>query len=202
MVIMPGKDGAFSCTPCQITLLAYEREIFVGARKVTLECPKCGEPREFTFSGSGRIKGPVEADGPFTLHGDPLPEPGETGEEALQKIETFIARIAHQCWVSHQIGANQPLNVIPTEDQLSSHAAGVREWMKNPSMTPEQNHESWMRHKLETGWKYGPVKDPAKKEHPCLVPFMELPPVEQMKDVVNLGAYKLGLELAKEARIR
>lgn len=202
MTIPPGKDGAFSCTPCQTTLLAYEREIFVGARKVALTCPKCGEVREFTFSGSGRVQGPAEAVGPFTLHGEPLPAPGQTGDAALERVERFIARIAHQCWVSYQMALNQPTNGDPTDDQMASHVAGIREWMKNPDMTPEKNHESWMKHKLETGWKYGPVKDPVKKEHPCLVPFGELPLVEMLKDVVNLGAYKLGLELAKEARIR
>ena len=48
--------------------------------------------------------------------------------------------------------------------------------------TPEQSHESWLKEKAETGWKYGPVKDPEKKEHPCFVPYSELPASQQAKD--------------------
>ena len=47
---------------------------------------------------------------------------------------------------------------------------------------PGASHESWLKEKAETGWKYGPVKDPAKKEHPCFVPFHELPVDQQQKD--------------------
>lgn len=49
---------------------------------------------------------------------------------------------------------------------------------------PEASHISWMRQKLDDGWKYGPVKDPEKKEHPCLVPFAELPVEQQAKDFI------------------
>lgn len=48
--------------------------------------------------------------------------------------------------------------------------------------TPEQSHQSWLREKLETGWKYGPVKDPEKKEHPCMVAYVDLPPAQRAKD--------------------
>lgn len=32
------------------------------------------------------------------------------------------------------------------------------------------------------GWKYGPVKDPERKEHPCFVPYDGLPPEQRAKD--------------------
>lgn len=48
--------------------------------------------------------------------------------------------------------------------------------------TPEQSHECWLEEKRATGWKYGPVKDPEKKEHPCFVPYSDLPPEQQAKD--------------------
>jgi hypothetical protein len=41
-----------------------------------------------------------------------------------------------------------------------------------------------MKQKLDDGWKYGPVKDPEKKEHPCLVSFSELPKEQQAKDFI------------------
>lgn len=53
--------------------------------------------------------------------------------------------------------------------------------------TPEQSHESWLREKGETGWKYGPVKNPEKKEHPCFVPYAKLPAEQKAKDHVFIG---------------
>lgn len=41
-----------------------------------------------------------------------------------------------------------------------------------------------MAHKLADGWKFGPVKDPIAKLHPCLVPFEDLPKEEQTKDFI------------------
>tara|TARA_Y100000310_G_C20613136_1_gene779111 strand:+ start:338 stop:859 length:522 start_codon:yes stop_codon:yes gene_type:complete len=52
---------------------------------------------------------------------------------------------------------------------------------------PEANHVAWMVNKKDEGWKYGPVKDPEKKEHPCMVPFGDLPPEQQAKDYVFLA---------------
>lgn len=50
--------------------------------------------------------------------------------------------------------------------------------------TPEQSHESWLAEKRATGWTYGPFKDPGKKQHPCFVPYTELPAAQQKKDAL------------------
>lgn len=47
---------------------------------------------------------------------------------------------------------------------------------------PEASHISWMNQKLAEGWAYGPVKNPDLKQHPCLVPFDQLPREQQAKD--------------------
>jgi hypothetical protein len=49
---------------------------------------------------------------------------------------------------------------------------------------PIESHESWSKEKLASGWKYGPVKDPEAKTHPCLVPYHDLPLAQQMKDQI------------------
>lgn len=56
--------------------------------------------------------------------------------------------------------------------------------------TPEQSHEGWTREKLENGWTYGPVKDPEKREHPCLVPYDQLPPSQRAKDALYLATVR------------
>jgi hypothetical protein len=55
---------------------------------------------------------------------------------------------------------------------------------------PEQSHESWLKEKAEAGWKFGPTKDPEKKEHPCFVPYAALPPEQKAKDHVFVGVAK------------
>ena len=55
----------------------------------------------------------------------------------------------------------------------------------------KQSHESWLAEKRATGWKYGPVKDPEKKEHPCCVPYAELPAAQQAKDRLFTGTVRI-----------
>lgn len=66
--------------------------------------------------------------------------------------------------------------------QKDSAIAGVMVHMANPDMTPEDSHKSWLKSKEEAGWKYGAVKDPEAKEHPCFLPYADLPASEKVKD--------------------
>lgn len=43
-------------------------------------------------------------------------------------------------------------------------------------------HEVWAKSRMNEGWTYGPVRDDAKKHHPCLVPYEELPESEKEYD--------------------
>jgi len=56
---------------------------------------------------------------------------------------------------------------------------------------PERSHASWFREKILTGWKYGPVKDPEKKEHPCMVLYQELPDAQKKKDSIYVHVVAL-----------
>ena|SRR5581483_9884955 len=49
-------------------------------------------------------------------------------------------------------------------------------------LDPRQSHDCWMSHKLRAGWTYGPEKSEAKKTHPCLLPYDELPAEQKAKD--------------------
>lgn len=68
--------------------------------------------------------------------------------------------------------------------QIESAFDGVHLHLHNPDAGPQASHESWMNCKLKDGWKYGPVKDAVKKEHPCIVPFDQLPVEQQAKDFI------------------
>lgn len=66
--------------------------------------------------------------------------------------------------------------------QRSSAVNGVEGVMNGN--TPEQSHQSWLAEKERTGWKFGPVKNVETKEHPCFVPYAELPPEQKRKDLL------------------
>ena len=46
----------------------------------------------------------------------------------------------------------------------------------------ENVHENWAKKRLEEAWRYGPVRNDAKQETPCLVPYQELPESEREYD--------------------
>ncbi len=96
-----------------------------------------------------------------------------------------IARIAHEinrAYCASLGDDSQPAWEDAPEWQKASALVGVDMHLANPDATPENSHESWLAQKLADGWKYGPVKDAEKKEHPCCVPYAELPPEQKAKD--------------------
>ena len=71
------------------------------------------------------------------------------------------------------------------------------------SLTPllerlaENAREVWSAQRIKDGWTYGPQRDDAKKQNPCLVPYDQLPEsekeydrkmaAESLKAIVTLG---------------
>lgn len=70
------------------------------------------------------------------------------------------------------------------EWQKQSAINGVKFVYANRDAPASANHDSWSAEKVADGWVYGEVKDAEAKTHPCLVPFEELPPHQQFKDVM------------------
>ena len=73
---------------------------------------------------------------------------------------------------------------IDAGGRASSRAVYVESF--DPSTTlllARFEHDRWMKEKLANGWVYAPVRDNAKKHHPCLVPYEELSLEEQQKDI-------------------
>ena len=46
----------------------------------------------------------------------------------------------------------------------------------------ENAHDIWAKQRLSDGWRHGPKRDDTTKEHPCLVPYGELPDSEKVYD--------------------
>lgn len=97
-----------------------------------------------------------------------------------------IARVCHEVNRSYcqALGdISQPTWENAPDWQRESARMGVDLHLSG-NFGPEASHISWVNQKLADGWSYGPVKDLAKKEHPCLVPFAELPREQQAKDFI------------------
>lgn len=68
--------------------------------------------------------------------------------------------------------------------QRTSAINGVLMHQGHPEATPENSHESWLKEKADTGWKYGPVKNADTREHPCFMPYAQLPISQRRKDAL------------------
>lgn len=113
------------------------------------------------------------------------------------KIST-IARVAHEVNRAYcqAIGDNsQPAWEDAPDWQRESAEAGVQFHLANPEAGPDHSHNSWLAQKKADGWRYGPVKNPDAKEHPCFVPYDDLPTEQKAKDFLFRGvvhALKVG----------
>jgi len=75
---------------------------------------------------------------------------------------------------------------VPWKDapewQKRSAIAGVMAILTGEVTTPEDLHVGWFEQKSREGWRYGPIKSPERKEHPCMVPYNDLPVTQRAKD--------------------
>lgn len=70
------------------------------------------------------------------------------------------------------------------EDSRQSTLDGVTYHLQNPKSTPEQSHARWMEFRKSSGWSYGSTKDVVNKQHPCMVPYDDLPEQQKLKDLL------------------
>lgn len=98
-----------------------------------------------------------------------------------------VARVCHEvnrAYCESQGDFSQPTWDNAPNWQINSAINGVLFHLDNPDASPAASHESWLKQKREEGWVYGFVKNPDKKEHPCMVEFNELPKDQQAKDFI------------------
>lgn len=124
---------------------------------------------------------------------DPVtPASGESPSMTNNDVIEACARAAHE--------ANRAY-CIALGDFSQTDWEGSPSWQRDSAIKgvlgvlcsgngPEQSHESWLDEKRRTGWKYGPVKDPEKKEHPCFLPYAELPPEQRAKDAIFVSTVR------------
>lgn len=96
-----------------------------------------------------------------------------------------VAKVAHEINKAYcsSIGDESQTSWEDAPDwQKDSAIDGVLFHINNPDAGPNASHNNWMNEKIQNGWKYGEVKDPKNKLHPCIIPFEMLPKEQQIKD--------------------
>jgi len=104
-----------------------------------------------------------------------------------------IAKTCHavnKAFCEHLGDTSQPTWEEAPDWQKQSAMNGVRYHLENPDSKPSDSHNNWMSEKKADGWVYGEVKDPEKKEHPCLVEYEELPKDQQAKDSLFIAVVR------------
>lgn len=111
-----------------------------------------------------------------------------------------IAQVCHEANRAAQIIAGDDPVSEPwdeaSEDQRQSAMNGVSAYLDS-EMTPEQMHAAWSEWKLLGGWVHGAQKDETAKTHPCLVPYVDLPESQRLKDRLFIHVIKAFQEHAE-----
>ncbi len=128
------------------------------------------------LTGAAQRHGEVRSFAPRDDARPPRPTEGEIDA---------VARIAHEvlrafCAFTGD-DSQQPWADAPSWQRASARE-GVRFFLENPDADDSATHDAWLADKRREGWTYGPVKDEALKQHPCIVPFDQLPKEQQFKD--------------------
>ncbi|MBQ4788065.1 MULTISPECIES: RyR domain-containing protein [Pectobacterium] len=121
----------------------------------------------------------------------PLPElggcsggVGDNQQEVERRNIERAARTAHEVNRAYcaALGDHSQPNWEDAPDWQKDSAIEGVVFHLNGDHPPEASHNKWLEFKKQDGWKYGPVKDAEKKEHPCFVPYDQLPKEQQVKD--------------------
>lgn len=74
--------------------------------------------------------------------------------------------------------ADQPYIPHPVDTSKIS-LAGIHPLLEDLARNA---HEIWAQKRIQDGWVYGSQRDDAKRTHPCLVPYEQLPESEKEYD--------------------
>ena len=65
----------------------------------------------------------------------------------------------------------------------------------------EAEHEGWMAQRAKNGWRYGVPRDDARKLHPLMMPYRDLPEAEKEKDRAAVRRYPARVNAAGFATV-
>ena len=107
-----------------------------------------------------------------------------------QKQIEIVARVCHEAnrGLCEATGDTSQKSWAEAADwQRESAISGVRFALENPNAPAAAQHNAWLADKARDGWQFGAVKNADKKEHPCIVPYEQLPAEQRWKDHLFRG---------------
>jgi hypothetical protein len=96
-----------------------------------------------------------------------------------------IAMVCHQTIKAYNDQIDD--ETLDWKDCGESTIKGVEWRLTHMDAPASAQHEAWMEDKYADGWVHGPSKNAVTKEHPCLVPYDELPPEQRIKDALFIA---------------
>lgn len=72
--------------------------------------------------------------------------------------------------------SNEPAPIDTSAVELTPDVLALTE------LLARHTHDIWAMQRMGEGWRFGPRRDDALKEHPLLVPYEELPESEKQYD--------------------
>lgn len=102
-----------------------------------------------------------------------------------------IAKVAHEMNRTWCESINDGMKNVPWEETTEQYQNGIMEGvafvLSTPNIKESDSHENWLSAKKADGWVWGPAKDESKKEHPCMLPYSELPAEQKAKDKIFIA---------------
>jgi hypothetical protein len=103
----------------------------------------------------------------------------EANRAAARRIADVLARAGLGLAATEQATpANKPA-AADVEPYIEAHIERLA----------EAEHDGWMAQRTKDGWRYGSPRDDARKLHPSMVPYRDLPETEKEKDRAAVRNY-------------
>jgi hypothetical protein len=101
-----------------------------------------------------------------------------------------IARICHEAIVAYRksLGDNSQKSWDKAgKDEKEGITKSVTLHLVNVDAWPAENHNAWLKERIDNGWVFGEVEDEGKKTHPHIVPYEQLPIDQQIRECLLRG---------------
>jgi RyR domain len=103
------------------------------------------------------------------------PADQEANRAAARRMADVLARAGLGLTTAEQ-AVNGPAEIAP---YIEAHIERLA----------EAEHDGWMAQRAKDGWRYGSPRDDARKLHPSMVPYRDLPDAEKEKDRAAVRNY-------------
>jgi len=120
-----------------------------------------------------------------TLAGDPAGGGHAVGHQRQEEREDTGGREAFWEYRSNNAKDEIPVDYVPGPINTSGVTL-TEELRQLTELLAKNAHAHWARQRLADGWRYGPERNDARKEHPDLVPYEA--PTEAEKDYDRITA--------------